>query len=417
VTGAGDAVAGSQTIALAGADEVPRRRRGRRFDPANPLFVYAGLWTFILLLASIRLTNQLLPLNVSTVLVVLANIGTAFFLYAAATGRRRRRRLVGSLHDDARALPVLRRLVRSMAVLWIAGTAVEIVIAGGLPIVWVLLGRTDKDYRNFGLPTFHGLMMATYLFMMTSIFLDYCMTHRRVLLIQVGLLLIWPVVLVNRGAAVWALLELTAVYLLTRRVSGRRVARVAAVALVAVIAFGLLGDFRAGGNRALIRGIVRPEYREVTGYLPSGFIWVYLYVTAPINNVVAGIDSLKPNYVLYYSVANLVPTVIRDRVFTRTYPLSLVNEAFNTSTWYASFLSDLGIAPAILIVALLQWIAIVYYVRARQREAPAILAYAALFQGLALSIFADTFTSLVALAQLGFAWYYRRALLLAPHPQ
>jgi len=414
MTSSGDSAAGGEAMPLGRADADARPRR--RFDPANPLFVYAGLWTFILFLASMQLTNQLLPLNVSTVLVVLANIATAFLLYAVVTGRRRRRRFTGALHDDPRALPVLRWLVRRMTAAWVAGTAIEIVVAGGLPIVWVLMGRTDKDYRNFGLPTFHGLMIATYLFILTSTFLDYCMTRRRVLLFRVVLLLLWPLLLVNRGAAVWALLELAAVYLLTHRVSGRLVARIAAVALTAVIAFGLLGDLRAGANRALIRGIVRPEFRWVADYLPTGFVWVYLYVTAPINNVVAGIDSLKPNYVLYYSVANLVPTVIRDRIFTRTYPLSLVNEAFNTSTWYASFLSDLGIAPAILIVALLQWIAIVYYVRARQREAPAILAYAALFQGLALSIFADTFTSLVTLAQLGFAWYYRRALLLAPHP-
>jgi hypothetical protein len=47
-------------------------------------------------------------------------------------------------------------------------------------------------------------------------------------------------------------------------------------------------------------------------------------------------------------------------------------------------------------------------VRARRRRIWAILAFAAVFQGLALSIFADTFTSLVTLAQIVLALCFRR---------
>ena len=93
------------------------------------------------------------------------------------------------------------------------------------------------------------------------------------------------------------------------------------------------------------------------------------------------------------AVINVVPTVIRDRLYAggaSRYPMQLVDQRFNASTWYAGFLTDVGIAGAIVIVALLQCVAAWTYMHARRGEAWVMLAYAPVFEGLALSIFADT---------------------------
>src|ERR1019366_6056116 len=85
------------------------RRRSHRLDLANPFFVYAGLWTAILLLVWLRFTVQLVPLNATTLLLVSANIVSAAVIYASLVRRRRRRTRTVVLRVDPRTLPVLRR--------------------------------------------------------------------------------------------------------------------------------------------------------------------------------------------------------------------------------------------------------------------------------------------------------------------
>jgi oligosaccharide repeat unit polymerase len=383
-------------------------RGPRGLDLANPVTVYTLLWTSVLALTALQLTTQLVPLNRTTVLLVAANIATFLALYvilgawmpAGARGAS-----PVALGDSA-VLQRLRRLITALLAVWAVGSIAEAILAGGFPLVWIATGQTDKDYRNFGLPTLHGLLTAFYLFSVAGLFLDYCVSRRRAMLIGVGILLTWPVLLMNRGALIWALLEIAAVYLLLTRIDGRRILWLSAAGLVAVLMFGYIGDVRVGPDHAFLYRMLTPSGQRYLSSLPSGFVWVYMYLTSPVNNLVAGIETLKPNHVLYYSVANLVPTVLRVRLYpagAARYPMQLVDRGFTASTWYAGFLSDVGIAGAIVIVSFIQLIAVWVYMHARRRELWAILAYAAVFEGVALSIFADTFTSLVTVAQIAIA--------------
>lgn len=382
--------------------------RIRGFNLANPLTVYTLLWVTVVVLASLRLTTQLLAPNERTILLVAANIGTFALVYALLALRYPKAPSPDNVRANPAGLWRLRHLIKRLLAVWAIGTAIEAVIAGGIPLFWLLTGDVSKDYRDFGVSTLHGLFTAMYLFSLTGLYLDYCIRRRRPTLALVIALLVWPVLLVNRGVLIWAVLELACVYVVLNRVGIRRIALVAVSALTVIVLFGAVGDLRLGANRAFLASVVAPSAQHLMSILPSGFLWVYIYITSPINNVVAGINTLKPNYVIYYSVVNLVPTVIRNFVYSAgpgRYPLQLVNEGFNTSTWYAGFLSDVGIGGAILIVAFLQTVAAWLYMYARRGGPWAILAYAAAFEGIALSIFADTFTSLVTVAQIVIALY------------
>jgi oligosaccharide repeat unit polymerase len=323
---------------------------------------------------------------------------------------------------------MLRRLSVRLLQIWAVGSAIEIVVAGGMPILWLLAGDTSRDYRDFGIPSVHGFLTAMYLTLVVAHTLFYRVQRDRRDLVMVLFLLWWPLLQVNRGAFVWALLEIAAVQMITSRFVASQLLKVGAAALAAVLLFGFVGDLRAGFHMEGLRSVVSPNAKFLVNDLPSGFLWVYIYVTSPINNVIAAIDRLQPTHRVYFSAMNLLPTVVRERVFTdpnSRYALGVVNEAFNTATWYANFLADFGVRGAIVLVAGLQLVVSWFYLYARRGWVWAILAYAALFQAIALSIFADTLTSLVTVAQVliavGFGqWTFytlQQAHRLQPAPE
>jgi len=304
-------------------------------------------------------------------------------------------------------------MVNGLLKFWAAGTVVEIIVSGGIPLIWLLTGHATKDYRDFGIPSVHGFLTAIYLFCLTALLLLYLIEGTRRDLMTAMALLAWSVILIHRGAFIWALLELLAVFLLVRLISPKRMLHVGAFMLAGTLLFGVVGDLRAGAGKAVVREIATERGRVLAETLPSGFLWVYIYITSPVNNVIAGIDRIVPLNKPVFSTMNLLPTIIRERVWAgvdNRYALTLVTEAFNTSTWYVNFLVDFGVRGAIVIVAGLQCLIVFFYRQARLGKAWGILAYAAVFQALALSIFSDTFTSLVTIAQIGLAFIYAAAL-------
>jgi hypothetical protein len=379
----------------------------------SPPAVFTALWVTVVALAGLQLTKQLLPVNQATTSLIVANVASFWVIYGVMAHAMRRKPDLVEARAAGLDFPCLRHYVARLTRFWIAGTVLEIVVAGGLPIQWLLAGDTSRDYRDFGVPSLHGLLTAIYLFILTATFLDYCF-HRRPRDRWVTLaLLVWPLLQINRGALIWSLLEMLGIFLLVRRITPGRMLQVGAAMLAGILLFGQVGDWRAGPGKAALREITSERGRFLADDLPPGFLWVYLYVTSPINNVVGGIERVQPQYRPYYSTASLLPTVIRERFYTDTenrYALGLVNEAFNASTWYVNFLADFGVRGTIVIVCLLQALMSYFYLQARRGWAWGVLAYGALFQALALSIFSDTFTSLVTIAQVLIVLGYRRSL-------
>lgn len=382
---------------------------------SNPLLIYTILWATVLWLTSLRLTVSLLELKPATVVLVFSNIISFIVIYLLVSAFFPRIRFDAQVFNQPDMLKRLRVFVDRLLILWFLGSIVEIIAAGGVPIVWLFTGNA-KTYVNFGISTFHGLLTAFYMLSVTATCLDYNFRKKRKTLIKIIALLLWNIILINRGALIWTVAQILGLYLMLNRVRFRTIIRVVIFATLLVLLFGWVGDMRLGVNRDFITNQIDSDGSEWFKSLPSGFHWVYIYVTAPINNVNGAIGNLSPSYSLYYSTVSLFPTVIRNIVFdpNTKYPLVLVNPAFNTATYYANFLSDFGVPGAIVLVCLLQVLIVLCFQHARRGKVGALLAYAVLFQATILSVFADTFTSWVCLAQIllafSFEWNYRRHL-------
>jgi len=380
-------------------------------DLSNPFLIFTAVWLAILFLVYLRLSIHLLEINQGTVILIVTNIFTCGVIYFFLSLRFPKLSTSQQAEIPSELLDCLRGFVKKILQIWFIGTIVNVIASGGLPIFWMISGNTDKDYRDYGVSTFNGLMNAFFMFSLSATFLEYCIRKKKKLLFKIIFLLIWQILLISRGALVWALLQMLGVYLVMHRISLSRLIKVTIACFLVIVLFGFIGDARMGeslyGN--YMKNMVVDDYKELFEFLPSGFLWIYMYVTAGLNNVIGAIDTVTPSYVPYFSVAGLIPSVVRIFLYNPTqYQLDLVNESFNVSTFYAGYLSDFGIIGAIVGGVILQFFAVYYYISARRRQVWAILAYAVIFQALVLSVFWDTFAGLVTVVQICLAVYFKK---------
>lgn len=372
---------------------------------AHPAVIYALVWATALVLLRLRLTPVLLPVSHRVLSLLLASVlsSIAMGVIAARTWPMP----VETSHARRVELDELGRWSRVILIIWIVGTVFEIIVGRGVPLQWLAMGDRTRDYRNFGVSSLHGFLMAMYFATVTITAIEWWI-GRRSRPWQLLALLAWPLVMMNRAAIMWALLQAIAVYLLAReRLRWRTVATLIVVLVASLWLFGAVGVARATPD------VPQALRAETTGpfaaKLPIGVLWAYVYVTSPINNVVYGTEHLEPVGAVHFSVAALVPTVLRVRLFdsTKRFPLQMADPRFNTATWFAAFLADFGFFGAFAATTVLLMIAAAFYSFARAGQIWAVLGYSACFQAVALSIFADSFTSLVCIAQLLLALAFR----------
>lgn len=388
------------------------------FNLSNPVLVFSSIWGLDLLLMRARLLTHIGELQFNTYLLILGNVVSFIAIYAFLATGHHPKKIVSTLElEKPELLDKLRAYSHKLLVLWTVGTLINIVYSDGFPFWWLLTGAA-KTYVDFGIPSVSGFLNALYMFSLSALFLVYCIRKQKKVLFLVLALLIWQVMVISRGALTWTLLQMLGVYLLIHRISMRRFIQVAACVLAFIIVFGVVGDMRLGINKDWIRSYVSDEYRGVMDLLPSGFLWIYTYITGGINNVNAVINDLQPTYIFYHSTVNLFPTFIRGMIYEPgKYPIELLVSALNVSSFYVGILADFGMFGALIFVSFLQLGVSLLYFAARRGKIWAILASAVMFQCLVLSIFVDTFTSLVTIAQILLALNFKRLCAKSAGPR
>ncbi len=286
--------------------------------------------------------------------------------------------------------------------LWIAITAVEIVVSGGVPLLWALRGSA-KTYTDFGIPSVHGFVNSLETSISLCYYLLYLISKKRSYLKVPVFFLIWTMVIINRNMLLVTLLEFAVLYVRLRSIRLKTVIQIAAGALVFILAFGVIGDIRQGSN-ALIRDLAQPtdDYPE---WLPSGVLWAYIYITTPINNLLYTVDTSHPQYNILFpsTISTLFPSVLRKQLYGDTLDDaesgSLVTSAFNVSTAYVGPYQDFGFAGisffsiGIAIITLFFWF---------KNDLRSTTMFAVVAQCLILTLFFDHYFYLPVITQLGW---------------
>jgi oligosaccharide repeat unit polymerase len=381
----------------------------------NPAFMYAMIWSSVLVLYSLSLSSLLEPLQSLTVLLVVGS-SLSFILGWVLESLLQNGRLAFPQFN----IKILNAIIsstdveRRLKTLWIIfGLSIffEIAYFGGAPGLGLVGIGSEILYTDFGIAGLHGLV--------NSIFYGCCIVQFAKILLgssknKFFLVLIsfsYPLLTLSRQVLISLLLQYLFVYFSFRRPSSLVLLRVGILFFAMLLVFGYLGDIRSG--REHIISLAAPTF-EFPNWLPSAFIWFYIYLCTPLNNVNYNID-IQPNILPVETMGTFIPSLARESFMSAmggTKDWALVSDSFNVSSLLQSLLTDFGVIGTILFTLICG----VVFTRLMRRSITSPAAFFALIivlHGIALSFFANLLFHLVFMFEIfTIAWIVRRGRLL-----
>lgn len=375
----------------------------RKLELANPFLVFCSVWGFVLFLYMLGATKNLVPISFIGVFLVALNMLSMALLYMFLVGARRFSETTKS--DVFKHIDSAKIYFRTLLLLWFVGTCFEIYIQRGFPLYWNFVGD-GRLYTDFGIPSFHGVMNAMYLQAVTALAYVYFGKPKKVYIVIMLLLFFWPVMMLGRGILLSAIIQLVAVFLLTRKLTLRAVLVVALSALLSIFLFGYVGDLRQTENPFFY--LVKADYIDFFSALPSGFLWFYVYLTSGMSNLFYNIDIIEPVYTFGYSFYNMLPSAVKIwmGIEGRNDLFVFVDNNLNAATFYSGYISDFGVFGAFFLAAFVQFCCCYAYALAKRGRPWGVFAYAVVFQILIFSIFYDLFFILPVLFQFVLVFFY-----------
>ncbi|WP_281889812.1 O-antigen polymerase [Limnohabitans sp. TEGF004] len=305
------------------------------------------------------------------------------------------------------------RVVYFFFLIWLLGTLAEIYFASGLPLIW-LYQNSDKTYFDFGIPSLHGLLNSLSLTLICFFVVDIFEQSkwRSLNLAFIFAIISMYILFISRQLIVSAVIEsfVIVIYLCSRKkiFRYRHVFYVALSSLVVIVGFGVIGDARSSDFYQTI------GLNDVNPLIPSGFIWFYIYMVTPLNNLFYNVSY--DSYLLVENASaffySILPTVVKVAMFDVDVENRwaqdflqtglLPNTSFNVSTALIQAYLDAGLYGIWLNVASLGFLAGIFYKRISNIFS--LMIYAVVGQCLLLSIFYNMIIYPPVLFQ--FVWIY-----------
>jgi oligosaccharide repeat unit polymerase len=378
----------------------------------NPAFMYAATWLFVLVLYSLGLSEWLEPLRTPTVVLVVGS-SLAFILGWALESLSKH----GWLAFSKLNLAVLGAIIssahvgRRLKTVWIIfglGISLEIAYFGGAPGLGLLGIGPEIGYTDFGIPGLHGFLNSTFYACCTVQFARVLLGSSKNTLLLMLVSLCYPVLGMSRQVFISLLLQYLLIYFSFRRPSPQVFVRAGVLFIAAFLVFGYLGDIRSGREHIISLAAPTFEYPE---WLPSAFIWFYIYLCTPLNNVNYNID-ITPNYLPLETAGTFIPSFAREAFMNAlgggTQQWNLVTDAFNVSSLLQSFLTDFGVSGSI-VFTLLCGVGFSRLLRRSNTSPAAFFAVIVLLHGIVLSFFANLLFHLVFMFEIfTIAWIVTR---------
>lgn len=379
-----------------------RERAVRGMLLLNPAFMYAATWMLVLLLYSLELSELLGTLKTSTVVLVIGSSLAFIFGWTLESLLSNWRLAFLKLN-----LNVLRTIIGSIRVrqrlktVWLTfglGVFLEIVYFKGAPGLGLIGIGQDILYTDFGIPGLHGLLNSMFYACCAVQFARVLLDSSKSMLLLMVASFFYPILGMSRQVLISLLLQYLFIYFSIRRPSPKVFFRAGLIFIFVLLVFGYLGDIRSGREHIISLAAPTFEYPE---WLPSAFIWFYIYLSTPLNNVNFNID-IKPNYMPIETAGTFIPSFARDAFLNAmggTQNWELVTDSFNVSSLLQSLLTDFGVSGAI-VFTLLCGIVFTRLMRRASTSPAAFFAIIVFLHGIALSFFANLLFHLVFMFEI-----------------
>jgi len=279
---------------------------------------------------------------------------------------------------------------------WLVLAILQIVAMGGFPLLWLVVGDT-RSYRDFGFLSINGFINSLILACALSGCYLYLISNKTKYLWLLAIVFVYAILIFNRQMLFTMAFEAVVLYLIQRPVGLKVFLRLLLPAALLFTVNGIIGNYRTGNEELKELFQVRYEYSE----LPGGILWMYAYVTTPLNNIVNTIYTTDPAYNPFFlnTASYLFPSILRQELFADVQLLSanLYSGAFTVSTAFVDPFLDYGSAGMACYGLLFGFMAQLAWFRPTPRSR---LMYCVLAQSVILSIFTNFLFYLPSIFQL-----------------
>jgi oligosaccharide repeat unit polymerase len=371
------------------------------FSFKNPIVLFVFTWVTVVILYNMRLSFLLEKLNLLSgiyLTLVIFSLILSFFVVLFIFRNFRYFKFAQHIIINKKTTP---RII-VLLIIWFSFSAFEIFYFRGVPLLAFFTGA-EMRYTEWGIPSLHGVLNAIILTISNYALFNILKlkeNRKRFILLYI-LCFMWPILLVTRQLFMSMGIQSLFVYFFLERVDKKVILRSLLLILTIVIVFGIVGDLRTGASSFI--DLVQPTDAFPT-WLPSGFLWVYIYITSPFNNVNFNINRFESlNFDLEPVVSQLIPSFIRTKIFGESgMQIELVNENLNVSTLFPNYLHAFGFWGSIFFFFILGCIMSVIYLKTLSKNVHIawIMIMVVILHNVIFSLFVDFFTSLVFVFQI-----------------
>lgn len=376
----------------------------------NPAFMFSYIWLLVLSLYSLQLSNLLDPLKLETLVLILgASLSFIFgFLIISIQKNKIYAKPYFDLNALKRGLDLKCTAYRAklLLIFFLFGLVFEIFYFNGAPGLGLFGIGPEILYTDFGISGLHGLLNSLFyaicIFQYSRLMFGISKKYSLLLIFTI----IYPYMMMSRQVLISVLIQYLLIYIAVKKINIINYIKIFLVIACTLLAFGYLGDIRSGREHILF--LSQPNF-DYPDWLPSAFIWVYIYLCTPLNNVNHNIN-INPNYFPLETGSTLIPTFARQTVIDllggNTSQWELVTESFNVSSLLQSTLTDFGILGSMFFF-LMCGIIFSIILKKAINNIKYFLILIVILHGLALSFFANLLFHLVFLFEmLAFFWIF-----------
>jgi oligosaccharide repeat unit polymerase len=286
--------------------------------------------------------------------------------------------------------------------IWLIFTVFEILYFRGLPLLGLFGIGGNESYTEWGIPSLHGFLNAIVITLSNYLFYYYITKKNKKYIKLFLVCLLWSVLLVTRQMFLSMVIHAVFIYILCNKVKVYSILKVLFIALLVVILFGIVGDLRSGDPEAFLY-LAQPT-SEYPTWLPSGFLWFYIYIVSPLNNVNFNISNYSNfDFNLIPLISSFFPSFIKDKIFPPTIETNfqLVNEYLNVSTMFPKYLDSFGYFGSIFFYYFIGLFISYFYFKYRTDKLNPkwMFCLIIIFHNIIFSVFVDFFFNLVFIFQ------------------
>lgn len=242
--------------------------------------------------------------------------------------------------------------------------AIEIVLAGGIPIIQYISGNVNIKYTEFGLPFIHVIIANGFVVNCLCAYYSYLSTkdklERRKYLANI-LISISPFLLMfNRGGILYCFIGCIILYLMQCKNLKKNVFLTFSISLLILFGFGILGNIRTDvkgvSNIILDFGEATEEFKASD--IPKEFFWPYMYLSTPVANAELMIHNHNEDVsfkdLVKLAIFEMTPQLISKRIASdniQEESMDKILDAFNVASVYGMSAKYAGwLGPIILYV-------------------------------------------------------------------